>query len=255
MASCGCDVHSGVRPVLGEEPVGRRCLHCTAWRTPWVDNSNPHRGEVRVIPRYHDQVVGQRCSSNQRISLGTWVRDVQCGGAPDDRYVDWQDPSPERTDNTFLQPRTEQSPLPRVAPLYTGNADLDLQQRDHAQMEREHRLRARPGPNIGVGTLRGLAQLADDICVKQKAHGSSTLSSSCRRGTSRSAASSMLSQSTISGWTSVSRRYSSIDISTCAGRPRSVIMTGALAAARLAALTSWLNSREDSVTVVTTSAM
>jgi len=45
----------------------------------------------------------------------------------------------------------------------------------------------------------------------------------------------------------VSLWYASIVSNTCAGRPRSVMMTGPLLAARFAPLASWLNSRLETV--------
>lgn len=84
--------------------------------------------------------------------------------------------------------------------------------------------------------------------VEQVVHSSGTLNPNWTAAGSKSMSSSMLSRVTMSSWsTSRSSRYALMDKSTYAGSPLSVITTGPSSAARLAALTSRLNSRAEIV--------
>src|SRR5699024_10747413 len=110
-----------------------------------------------------------------------------------------------------------------IAARDSADADLDLQHRDRREIQVRRRTARDPRSHARIGPPGRLAQLADDVGVEQVTHSSGTRRSMREGSNSMSRSSSMLSRSTRDSRRSPIRLYSSIDRSTYAGSPRSVI--------------------------------
>src|SRR5690606_40078484 len=198
------------------------------------------------------QVVDHGGRRNQRVPFRPGIRNVRPARVPRDGYVDRQHAARENVEDVVLEPGSQPGGLGPVAPFDPTDPQFHLQNRHRGQVEIGRRPRCNPGTHRTVGPVGGFTKLAQDIRVEQVAHNSGTFGCNWTGSKSTSMSSVMLSRSTRSAPVSPSRRYSSIDSSTNAGSPRSVISTGPSSAARLAALTSRLNSRALIVVIVTT---
>ena len=173
--------------------------------------------------------------SDQRIPLTPRIRYVQTRALLSDRKIDRQNLTVELFQDLTVKPPSQDCPLRRVAALGQERPEFKFHRGNGRDVDRRRSNRGGPPHHVGVGPARSnLAKFRYDIGIeKEHQRRSGGVRTILARGGSNSTSSSMASASTRLRPLPASRRYSSIDSNTWAGRPRSVMKTGPASAAFL----------------------